>query len=425
MEVWEESLNGTIGSAPADEDDDVVDEALASNLTELEEEPAEVAEEAPLAASLPTLSSPLDDDDDDGDEEYDDDFEDDFSPRSVRWPCASGAALICCSQLLLTRSQVGTPVTAARASAPPEDALPEPPEPSVPPEPPEPPRATAVPPWVVIRLNELDVGDELARGASGVVHSAAWRGRDVAVKRLTDTSSAQLALAEAELFVHAELRHDAVVRLLGANLVMPDCCIVMERCACSLFERLHRQRRELDRRRLVTIAAHVADGLAYLHSRSPPLVHRDVKSLNVLLTEAEDAKLCDFGLVNAKVVTAGTPHYMAPELLLAKSYSTPVDAYAFGVLLNEMFAREVPWDGYTYADIKPRVVAGDRPEIARTMPTVCVSLVRKAWHANAALRPTLASMGPTLAVVLETLPLNSLSTGRQRDALDALDSLML
>ena len=56
-----------------------------------------------------------------------------------------------------------------------------------------------------------------------------------------------------------------------------------------------------------------------MHSRSPPLVHRDLKSHNVLLTVEEDAKICDFGLVNMKEVTAGTPNYMAPELFLAKA----------------------------------------------------------------------------------------------------------
>ena len=87
--------------------------------------------------------------------------------------------------------------------------------------------------------------------------------------------------------------------------------------------------------------------MAFLHSRAPPVVHRDLKSHNVLLTADGRCKLCDFGLVNVREVSAGTPNYMAPELLLSKPYSTPVDVFAFAVLLNELFTREVPWDGYT------------------------------------------------------------------------------
>ena len=87
--------------------------------------------------------------------------------------------------------------------------------------------------------------------------------------------------------------------------------------------------------------------MAFLHSRAPPVVHRDLKSHNVLLTADGRCKLCDFGLVNMREVSAGTPNYMAPELLLSKPYSTPVDVFAFAVLLNELFTREVPWVGYT------------------------------------------------------------------------------
>lgn len=173
-------------------------------------------------------------------------------------------------------------------------------------------------PWQLVSLEELDLSERLAAGAMGAVHAGTFRGRPVAVKTLHDASSAALAAVEAELLVHASIKHERIVELCGANLFPPGCCIVMERCECSLFEKLHRRADELTRRQSMDIARQVAEGMRHLHSRRPPIVHRDLKSHNVLLDVRGDAKLCDFGLVGTKEVTAGTPNYMAPELFLAK-----------------------------------------------------------------------------------------------------------
>jgi serine/threonine protein kinase len=278
-----------------------------------------------------------------------------------------------------------------------------------------------------VTLSQLDVAERLAAGAMGAVCAGTLRGRPVAIKTLHDTSPAALAAVEAELLVHASLKNNRrVVELIGASLVPPGCCIVMEQCECSLFERLHRRNDELGRRAAIAIAVQVAEGMAYLHARRPPLVHRDLKSHNVLLDRAGEAKLCDFGLVNSREPTAGTPNYMAPELFLAKPHSTPVDAFAFGVLLNELWAREVPWDGYAPFDIKQRVTAGERPAVPRTMPYMCEALVKKLWHASAVLRPSFNEALPALNAVLDGLP----GDGAYRmampdDSLDALAGLSL
>ena len=128
-------------------------------------------------------------------------------------------------------------------------------------------------------------------------------------------------------------------------------------------------------------------------------------------------------------MTAGTPNYMAPELFLSKPYSTPVDVFAFGVLLNEMWAREVPWDGYAPMDIKAKVTEGERPATSSTMPMQCETLLRKLWHQTASLRPSFEEVALPLERVMETLPGRASSSnsiggmGGGMDALDALDSL--
>ena len=269
-------------------------------------------------------------------------------------------------------------------------------------------RPAAPPPWELITLDALQMGERLGGGGMGAVHGAFWQGEPVAVKTMHDTSAAQLAAVEAELRIHAELSsHAGVVRLFGANLRPPGCCIVMERCERSLFELLHRDADTLERRQLVAMALEVSAAMGFLHSRAPPVVHRDLKSHNVLLGADGRCRLCDFGLVGSREVTAGTPNYMAPELFLAKAYSTPVDVFAFGVLLNELFTREVPWDGYQPLDIKDKVVEGQRPRTATTTPRACESLLHRCWHGDAKLRPPFEQVEQTLRDIQDSLPMGS------------------
>ena len=329
-------------------------------------------------------------------EDYDDDFEDESPPPSITKP-----------------AQPPPPWDA-------DDDVPSPVAPSA--------------PWALITLEEIDFGEKLAAGAMGAIHAGVYRGRDVAVKTLHGPSKNDLAAVEAELLMHASLTHPRVVELCGANLVPPGCCIVMERCECSLFDRLHRRNEPVGRRQSMEIGLQVADGMQFLHSRRPPIVHRDLKSHNVLLDGRGQAKLCDFGLVNTREVTAGTPNYMAPELFEAKPFSTSVDVFAFGVLLNELWAREVPWDGYTPFEIRGKVTAGERPPTPRTMPYALEALLKKLWHATPSNRPTFAEAIPSLEAVMETLPSDGMMGGGGgravggggiggMDALDALDSL--
>ena len=236
----------------------------------------------------------------------------------------------------------------------------------------EPPRPARSAPWSLITLEQLELGELLGSGGNGTVHAAVWQEQRVAVKTLRSPTAAQLATIEGELLVHAPLLHSGIVRLLGACLVPPSCCIVLEHCDCSLFHRLHKEHTETTRHWLLHVATEVADGMAYLHAQSPPVIHRDLKSPNVLLQRRpphssaataanaanatataatananatasgfEAVKICDFGLVGVREPTAGTPNYMAPELLEARPWSASVDVFAFGVLLNELFTREV------------------------------------------------------------------------------------
>merc|ERR1712113_191582 len=97
----------------------------------------------------------------------------------------------------------------------------------------------------------------------------------------------------------------------------------------------------------------VADAVMYLHAQNPTVVHRDLKSLNVVLDLSLNIKLCDFGLTepmerthNTKKNNGGSPRYMAPELFDSKTKITEkVDIWAMGCIYNEIFAGGLPYEG--------------------------------------------------------------------------------
>jgi serine/threonine protein kinase len=121
----------------------------------------------------------------------------------------------------------------------------------------------------------------------------------------------------------------------------------------------------------VRIAAGVARSLVYLHSQSPPLLHRDVKSANVLLDEKDEAKVADFGTIfeahrgtmggkthHVTRTVVGTRGYMPPEYTKTGEISERTDAYAFGIVLLELLTGLPPEDAINlHADHADRLFA--------------------------------------------------------------------
>ncbi|ETL25821.1 TKL protein kinase [Phytophthora nicotianae] len=105
----------------------------------------------------------------------------------------------------------------------------------------------------------------------------------------------------------------------------------------------------------VKIALHIAHALTYLHSLSPVVIHRDLKSRNILLTTDLDAKLTDFGVSRERAdhtMTAGvgTSLWMAPEVLMGERYDDKADIFSFGVVLSELDLQVLPYAHATESD---------------------------------------------------------------------------
>ena len=171
--------------------------------------------------------------------------------------------------------------------------------------------------WEHINFNEIEIGDRIGGGGVGVIYNGWFRGQSVALKTLFDNRIGEDLKREYmdELLVMSKVKHSNIVQFLGACMTPPNLCFVMEMCDCSLYNLLHEDRVNFTMQENVTMATDIASAMEYLHALKPAIIHRDLKSHNVLRASNGSLKVCDFGLVKIKNTTAGTPAYMAPELI--------------------------------------------------------------------------------------------------------------
>jgi len=226
---------------------------------------------------------------------------------------------------------------------------------------------------VEIDAREIRPGAKIGSGTWSVVHSGEWRGERAALKifRPAENNAKeqerrwQMFLKEAKLL--QEIDSPRVTKLFGVFVGSDGCpCLVTELMeGGTLHELLHGRRKShklalepVDR---FLLALHVAEGLSYLHSLSVPVVHRDVKSRNVVIARRQSgsgspraAKLIDFGLaeyVGLSDAAAffsdhgmhGSAVYMAPECFAQPgSLTAKVDVWALGCVLVEVFGGAPP-----------------------------------------------------------------------------------
>ncbi|KAG6583065.1 TKL/DRK protein kinase [Phytophthora cinnamomi] len=194
----------------------------------------------------------------------------------------------------------------------------------------------------------------LSKGASGEVWVCEYNGQKVAAKRLLQTKDQKAENVQAfaeEIRLSASLVHPHIVEFVGVawnslnNLVM-----VLEFFPKGNLQNYLQKHGDLLSwaRDKIHMAIGVAQALEYLHARTPPLIHRDLKSNNVLLTDQLEPKLIDFGVSRDTIdltMTAGvgTPYWTAPEILEGKRYTEQADIYSFGVVLTELDTCKIPY----------------------------------------------------------------------------------
>ncbi|GAM20267.1 hypothetical protein SAMD00019534_034420 [Acytostelium subglobosum LB1] len=248
----------------------------------------------------------------------------------------------------------------------------------------------------MISYPDIKIDKEIGKGHFSKVLRGVWKQKEVAVKKLNlikDKGKEEMMNEfKAEVELLGSLQHPNLVNCYGYCL--NPMCIVMEFLPTgNLFDLIHSNRENrLDSTLILQFAYDIARGMQHLHSRN--IIHRDLKSSNLLLDKHYNIKIADLGIARETsftqtMTTIGTVAWTAPEILRHESYNHKADVYSYGIVLWELLTGEEP-----YAGIPPMnagiLVASKalRPELPDTCDPNWRKLVVWCWAEDPNKRPT-------------------------------------
>ncbi|KNA06762.1 hypothetical protein SOVF_177990 isoform B [Spinacia oleracea] len=276
-----------------------------------------------------------------------------------------------------------------------------------------------------ILWEELLLGEEVGQGSYAAVYHGLWNGSDVAIKVFfgKDYNEGTLLDYKKEIGIMRKLRHPNVLLFMGACYSRERLAIVTEFLPRgSLFKILHRSNQILDLKRRLRMALDVARGMNYLHRRNPPIVHRDLKSSNLLVDKNWGVKVGDFGLSKLKHATfltaksgGGTPQWMAPEILRNDPSNEKSDVFSFGVILWELVTMKIPWDGLNALQVVGVVGFMDRRlDLPEGLDPHISSIIKECWISKPEQRPSFEDIIPRMISILQSMPTTTTPTVRKR-----------
>ncbi|GMI80200.1 hypothetical protein like AT3G06620 [Hibiscus trionum] len=250
-----------------------------------------------------------------------------------------------------------------------------------------------------ILWEDLTIGEKIGQGSCGTVYHGLWFESDVAIKVFSkqEYSEDVIHAFRQEVSLMKRLRHPNVLLFMGVVVSSERLCIVTEFLPRgSLFDLLQRNTTKLGWRRRVNMALDIARGMNYLHNCNPPIIHRDLKSSNLLVDKNWTVKVGDFGLSRLKHETylstkngKGTPQWMAPEVLRSEPSDEKSDVYSFGVVLWELATEKIPWDSHNSMQLIGAVgFMNQRLEIPKELDPRWASIIEICWHSDPQCRPT-------------------------------------
>ncbi|KAL1566193.1 Serine/threonine-protein kinase ht1 [Salvia divinorum] len=249
-------------------------------------------------------------------------------------------------------------------------------------------------------MSQLFIGNKFASGRHSRIYRGVYKQRDVAIKLISqpeedgDLAAFLEKQFTSEVALLFRLKHPNIISFIAACKKPPVFCIITEYYpGGSLRKYLHQQGpHSLPLDLVLKLALDIAHGMQYLHARG--ILHRDLKSENLLLDEDMCVKVADFGIScletqcgSAKGFT-GTYRWMAPEMIKEKHHTKKVDVYSFGIVVWELLTALIPFDDMTPEQAAFAVCQKNaRPPLPSTCPAAFSRLIRRCWSSNPDKRP--------------------------------------
>eukprot|EP00211_Chloroparvula_japonica_P003424 CAMPEP_0119118880 /NCGR_PEP_ID=MMETSP1310-20130426/607_1 /TAXON_ID=464262 /ORGANISM="Genus nov. species nov., Strain RCC2339" /LENGTH=443 /DNA_ID=CAMNT_0007108279 /DNA_START=253 /DNA_END=1584 /DNA_ORIENTATION=+ len=193
---------------------------------------------------------------------------------------------------------------------------------------------------------------EIGKGVSGTVQLAKCKktGMNVAIKQMVIAKQAKKEVLRNEVLIMKESHHDNIVNFLDAYMVDGEIWVSMEFVdGGALTDVIFANENMLTEAHIAFVCYKVLLGLEYLHARPRPVIHRDIKSDNILMGLDGAVKITDFGFsaqLNSQAkrqTVAGTSYWMAPEVIKGEEYGPKVDVWSLGIMAHEMLEGEPPY----------------------------------------------------------------------------------
>ena len=252
----------------------------------------------------------------------------------------------------------------------------------------------------VIDHQKLELFEMIGQGGFGAVFRGTWAERKrqtFAIKKCTIGGTPRDVGIPREVDILASVsNHTHIISFHGVAFLYPDMYIVTEFAPRgSLYKYLHKDHHPPSVDQSLQWALQIAKGVDHLHCHD--VIHRDLKSANILLSEELEVRLCDFGtaryLPHTTVQTgeAGTYRWMAPEIMegIDSKISKKCDLFSFAMVTYELFAHKLPYyntPGDPYVAMK--VIRGERPEIPASVPDYLSAILVECWDADPHKRPS-------------------------------------
>ncbi|KAJ3004989.1 UNVERIFIED_CONTAM: hypothetical protein HDU68_004823, partial [Siphonaria sp. JEL0065] len=269
-------------------------------------------------------------------------------------------------------------------------------------------------PFVDLQINKTN---PLGIGGFGAVYPGTWMKTNIAVKYIKTANDARMKAAIVqEAKIMTKLRHPHIVTLWGVSEDPEEhgtMVLVMERMDGTVLDRILNAP-ELPYTQRIMWMEQTAQAFKYLHGLPKPLIHKDLKPDNILIDNAGNARVSDFGLARIQQTSRESSYtnqpqrhgafvYAPPEIFSPKFKShTSYDVYSFAMTLFQVVSGESPFDPYnaTYDNICKWVYVEqyrpDRPEDGQFIPDRCWNLIQDCWKQTSTERPSFVEIVATI-----------------------------